>query len=126
MAQKPLMDIVLPRLARPLYQHLEKFQLGEMDEAQFTRRFEKVLQRQHEWLSRKGIAAAKAAVAIHAAVIVLSMPGLRAEALDGNCPLEVYEARAVTEAAQDVASSYGMDRLKAMDAIARLVAKYGE
>ena len=123
---KPLMDVVLPRLARPLYQHLEKFQLGEMNEAQFTRRFEKVLQKQHDWLSRKGIVPARAAVAIHAAVIVLSMPGLRAEAAECQSPLEVLEARAVREAALDVAGSYGMDRNKAMDAIARLVAKYGE
>ena len=123
---KQLMDVVLPRLARPLYQHLERFQTGELNEAQFTRKFEKVLQRQHDWLARKGIAAAKAAVAIHAAVIVLSMPGLRAEAAECNSPLEVLEARAVREAALDVAGSYGMDRNRAIDAIARLVAKYGD
>ena len=42
---KQLMDIVLPRLARPLYQHLEQFQLGRLDEDQFTRKFEKELQK---------------------------------------------------------------------------------
>src|SRR4051812_26720826 len=35
---KQLMEIVLPRLARPLFQHLEQFQLGQMDELQFTKK----------------------------------------------------------------------------------------
>jgi hypothetical protein len=123
---KQLMEIVLPRLARPLYEHLGQFQDGQMSEAQFTRMFERVLQRQHAWLSRKGVAAARAAVAIHAAVIVLSQAGLRAEAADDKLPLEVLEIKAIREAADDVASSYGMDANKAADAIARLVARYGE
>jgi hypothetical protein len=72
------------------------------------------------------LAAARAAVAIHAAVIVLSHPGLRAEAVEGKIPVEVLEQKAVREAANDVASSYGMDRLKAADAIARLVARHAE
>ena len=91
---KQLMEIVLPRLARPLYQHLEQFQLGKLNELQFTRRFEKELQKQHHWLAERGIEVAKAAVAIHAAVIVLSLPGLRVEAKEGNTPLEVLEFRA--------------------------------
>jgi hypothetical protein len=123
---KQLMEIVLPRLARPLYRHLERYQLGEMSEAQFTRCFERVLQRQHAWLAKKGVAAARAAVAIHAAVIVLSQPGLRAEAIEGKIPVEVLEQRAVREAANDIASSYGTDRLKAADDIARLVARHAE
>ena len=123
---KQLMEIVLPRLARPLYRHLEKFQNGDLTEAQFTRSFEHVLRRQHDWLARHGIKAPKAAVAIHAAVIVLSQPGLRAEAADSKLPLEVLENRAVREAAQDVAASYDMEAPKAADAIARLVARYGE
>ena len=60
---------------------------------QFTRRFEKELQKQHHWLAKHGIEVAKAAVAIHAAVIVLSLPGLRAEAKESNLPLEVLEFR---------------------------------
>jgi hypothetical protein len=123
---KQLMEIVLPRLARPLYQHLEQFQLGELDELQFTKRFEKELQRQHHWLAKRGIAVAKAAVAIHAAVIVLSLPGLRSEAKESNVPLEVLEFKAVREAAQDVAQNYGMPRPRAIAAISRLVARYGE
>lgn len=123
---KQLMDIVLPRLARPLYQHLEQFQLGRLDEAQFTRKFEKELQKQHHWLAKHGIEVAKAAVAIHAAVIVLSLPGLRAEAQENGIPMEVLEQKAVNEAAVDLAESYGMDRSRATNAISRLVARYGE
>jgi hypothetical protein len=121
---KPLIEVMLPRLARPLYRHLEQFQTGKLDEKQFTNRFEKVLNEQHAWLSRRGIAAGRGAVAIHAAVLVLSLPGLRAEAGDLRVPLEILEARAVREAANDVASTYGMPVQKAADAIATLVAKY--
>ena len=123
---KQLMDVVLPRLARPLYKHLERFQTGKLDEAQFTARFESLLQRQHQWLSRRGISAARAAIAIHAAVLVLSMPGLRAEAGDAKLPLEVIEHRAVREAALDVASSYGLSERRIAHTIACLVAKYGD
>ena len=123
---RQLMDVVLPRLARPLHRHLERYQLGEMSEAQFTRKFERVLQRQHDWLSRRGVQEVRAAIAIHAAVIILSQPGLRAEASDSHLPFEVIENRAIGEASQDVAASYDQDRLKAADAIARLVVRYGE
>jgi hypothetical protein len=123
---KQLMEIVLPRLARPLYQHLEQFQLGRLDELQFTKRFEKELQRQHHWLAKKGIEVAKAAVAIHAAVIVLSLPGLRSEAKEANLPLEVLEFRAIREAAIDVAQNYGMCPARAINHIARLVARYAD
>jgi len=121
---KQLMDMVLPRLARPLYRHLEKFQTGKLDEEQFTKRFESLLQRQHQWLAQKGVSAARAAIAIHAAVLVLSMPGLRAEALEAGLPLEVNEYRAIKEAAQDVASSYGLDERRIVHAISGLVSKY--
>jgi hypothetical protein len=123
---KQLMEIVLPRLARPLYQHLEQFQLGQLDELQFTKRFEKELQRQHHWLAKRGIEVARAAVAIHAAVIVLSLPGLRSEAKDSGLPLEVLEFKAIREAANDVAQNYGMSQLRAINAISRLVARYCE
>ena len=123
---KQLMEIVLPRLARPLYQHLEQFQNGKLDELQFTKKFEKELQKQHHWLAKRGIEIAKAAVAIHAAVIVLSLPGLRSEAKEANIPLEVLEFRAIREAAQDVEQNYGMDRLRAINSISRMVARYGD
>jgi len=121
---KPLIEVVLPRLARPLYRHLEKYQSGELNEEQFTTRFERELNRQHAWLSRQGISAARAAVAIHAAVLVLSLPGLRAEAAEMHLPLEVLEARAIREAAHDVAATYGLPANRGADAIAMLVAKY--
>lgn len=123
---KPLMKVVLPRLARPLYKHLEKLQNGQLDEESFTTKIEAMLQRQHAWLSRKGVAAARAAVAIHAAVLVLSQPGLRAEAAEAGVPLEVFEHRALREAAADIAQSYGMPEYRAADALARLVAKHGD
>ena len=123
---KPLMKVVLPRLARPLYRQLELLQNGKLDEEAFTAKIEAMLQRQHAWLSRRGIAAARAAVAIHAAVLVLSQPGLRAEAAEAGLPLEVLENRALREAAADIASSYGMPQASAADALARLVAKHGE
>src|SRR5438105_10218664 len=123
---KQLMEVVLPRLARPLYKHLERFQTGKLNEEEFTERFESLLQRQHQWLSRRGISAARAAIAIHAAVLVLSLPGLRAEAGDANLPLEVIEYRAVREAALDVASSYGLNERQIAHTIACLVAKYGD
>ncbi len=123
---KQLMEVVLPRLARPLYKHLERFQTGKLNEEQFTERFESLLQRQHQWLSRRGISAARAAIAIHAAVLVLSLPGLRAEAGDAKLPLEVIEHRAVREAALDVASSYGLSEARIAHTIACLVAKYGD
>src|SRR6516164_8602271 len=122
---RPLMDVVLPRLARPLHRHLERFQSGEMSEAQFTRKFERVLQQQHIWLARRGVKEARAAIAIHAAVIILSQPGLRAEAFDNQLPFEVIETRAIGEASQDVSASYGVDRARAAEAIARLVVKHG-
>ena len=123
---KQLMDVVLPRLARPLYRQLERYQTGQLDDGQFSEKFEAILRRQHAWLARRGISEARAAVAIHAAVLVLSLPGLRAEAADDHLPLEVVEARAVRDAAQDVAANYGLDARRAAHAISNLVAHYGE
>src|SRR4051812_14477882 len=123
---KPLMDVVLPRLARPLYRQLERYRTGELDDRQFTRQFEALLQRQHVWLAKRGISAVRAAVAIHAAVLVLSLPGLRAEAVESNLPLEVVEYRAVREAAADVARNYDMEERKLAELIAMLVARHGE
>src|SRR5262245_8657313 len=123
---KPIMDVVLPRLARPLYRHLERYQNGKMSDEQFTEKFEDLLRRQHTWLEERGIAPVKAAIALHAAVLVLSLPGLRSEALEEQLPLEVVEQRAVREAATDVASNYQITVGKAASAIATLVAEYGD
>lgn len=123
---KPLMEVVLPRLARPLYRQLERFQSGKLDESQFTQNFEAILRRHHVWLARRGVSAAKAAIAIHAAVIVLSLPGMRAEAQEAGTPLELVEFRALKEAALDVASCYGLDWHKVAHRIAVRVARYGD
>ena len=72
-----------------------------------------------------GVSEFKAALAIHAAVLVLSTPGLRAEAEESKLPFEVVEFRAVREAAGDVANNYGVSERKAIRAIARIVARYG-
>jgi hypothetical protein len=123
---KQLMDVIIPRLARPLYQHLERYRTGELSDRQFTAKFEALLRRQHAWLAERGISAARAAVAIHAAVLVLSLPGLRAEAEETKLPLEVIEYRAVREAARDVAENYGVGERRVADFIARIIARYGE
>ncbi len=123
---KPIMDLVLPRLARPLYRQLERFQTGQVDEAEFTANFEALLRKQHAWLARRGVAAGTAAMAIHAAVLILSMPGLRVEAVEAGLPLEIVEFRAIQEAAEDVAQNYDVDPRRAARIIAALVARYGD
>ena len=123
---RQLMEVVLPRLAKPLYHHLEKYRSGELSDRQFTRRFETLLQKQHAWLAERGVSGVRAAVAIHAGVLVLSLPGLRAEAVERGLPLEVVEHRAVREAAADVCSNYGIPEPRAAQAISSLVAQYGD
>jgi hypothetical protein len=123
---KHLMQMVLPRLARPLYRQLQKYQTGELSDMQFSEKFERLLQQQHQWLSDKGISAARAAITIHAAVLVLSQPGLRAEATEEHLPFEVIENRALREAARDVSSNYGMKERQVAQTLADLVASFGE
>lgn len=122
---KQLMNLVLPRLARPLYRQLQRYRAGELNDRQFTKGFETLLQRQHAWLARRGVPEVRAALAIHGAVLVLSGPGLRAEAEELGVPLEVVEHQAVREAAQDVARGYGMSVRQAAHVISRIVARYG-
>jgi hypothetical protein len=97
-----------------------------MDEAQFTRGFESLLQRQHRWLTKRGISDVDAALAIHGAVLVLSGPGLRAEAEESKLPLEVIEYRAARDAARDIAQNYDMDERKALRVISMLMSRYAE
>jgi hypothetical protein len=123
---KQLMEIVLPRLARPLYRHLEKYRTGELSDRQFTRKFEALLRKQHAWLAERGVSAARAALALHAGVLVLSMPGLRAEAAEANIPLEIIEYRAIREAAADVSKNYDLEEGKLVDVIAGIVSRYAE
>jgi hypothetical protein len=122
---KQLMEVVLPRLARPLYRQLERYWTGEINDREFTKKFASLLRRQHAWLADRGIPEVRAALAIHAALLVLSKDGLRAEAEERKLPLEVIEYRAVQEAASDLERNYNMPHDKAVRIIAALVARYG-
>jgi hypothetical protein len=123
---KQLMEVVLPRLARPLYRQLKRYRAGQLDDAQFTEGFESLLRRQHAWLAKKGVPEARAAIAIHGAVLILSGPGLKAEAAESKIPLEVIEMRAVREAANDIASNYDLPEPEAIRIISNLVARYAD
>ena len=124
MSKQPI-ELVLPRLAKTLYRQLQRYKAGELNEKQFARGFEQLLQQQHTWLTHQGISDIRAALAIHGAVLVLSSPGLRAEAAESELPLEVIEYRAVREAAGDVARNYNISERRAARVISSIVARYG-
>jgi hypothetical protein len=123
---KELMEIVLPRLSRRLNRHLRRYRAGELDDAGFSRKFEVLLQQQYAWLANQGIPEVDAALAVHGAVLVLSGPGLRAEAAERELPLEVVEFQAILAAAQDIAENYGVSERKAIRRISAIVAQYAE
>ena len=123
---KELMEIVLPRLSRRLNHQLRRYRAGELDDAQFSRKFEVLLQQQYAWLANQGIPEIEAAIAVHGAVLVLSSPGLRAEAAEQGLPLEVVEYRAVCSAAADIAENYGVSERRATRRISAIVAHYAE
>lgn len=123
---KELMDIVLPRLAQRLNRQLRRYRAGELDDAQFSRKFESLLQQQYSWLANQGIPEVEAAVAVHGAVLVLSGPGLRAESAEQSMPLEVIEFRAIRAAAGDIAEHYGVSEQRATRRLSAIVAYYAE
>jgi hypothetical protein len=123
---RQLMEVVLPRLAKRLFEQLKRYRSGQLNDAQFTKGFESLLRQQHAWLARQGVPEARAALAIHSAVLILSGPGLRAEAVEGGVPLEVIECKAIREAAADLAKNYQIPERQAFRAISRLVARYGD
>ena len=123
---KQLMEMVLPRLSRRLHAQLKRYRAGKLDDDQFTERFEELLQGQYNWLAERGVAELDAALALHAAVLVLSGPGLAAEAEEKSQPREILEARAVSTAAADIAQNYEMDERKAYSLLAGLVARYSD
>jgi hypothetical protein len=123
---KELMDIVLPRLAQRLNRQLRRYRAGELNDAQFSRKFESLLQQQYSWLANQGIPEVEAAVAVHGAVLVLSGPGLRAEAAEQALPLEVVEHRAICAAAGDIAEHYGVSQHRATRRLSAIVAYYAE
>src|SRR5262245_26165929 len=115
-----LMEIVLPRLAERLHKHLKRYQSGKLDEDGFPQRFHHMLEQQFTWLSNRGVAPVDAAMAIHAAVLVLSGPGLRTEAEATGLPLEQIEFRALQLAAKDVARKYGLSESRVSERLARI------
>ena len=121
---RALLDLVLPRLAQRLNRQLRRYRAGQLDETQFSDRFERLLQQQHAWLANRGVDAFDAGLAIHAAVIVLSAPGLEAEARERSLPLEVVEFEAVVAAARDLSKSYGVSQRRTTQRLSRLVASY--
>jgi hypothetical protein len=123
---KQLMDLVLPRLAKKLYSELQRYRSGGLDESEFARCFEKLLQGQHTWLMRRGVSDVRAALALHGAVLVLSKPGLKAEAAECGMAVEVVEYRAIRDAASDVASNYSISERQAANQISRIVARYSQ
>jgi hypothetical protein len=123
---KELMDIVLPRLAQRLNRQLRRYRAGELDDDQFSHMFETLLHQQYSWLAKQGVPEVEAAIAVHGAVLVLSGPGLRAEAVEQSLPLEVVEHRAICAAAGDIAEHYGVSESRATRRLSSIVAYYSE
>ena len=123
---RELMDIVLPRLAQRLNRQLRRYRSGELDDDQFSQRFETLLQQQYTWLANQGVPELEAAVTVHGAVLVLSSPGLRVEAAEQGVPLEIIEHQAVQAAAADISSNYNVSQRKAVQRISAIVAYYAE
>jgi hypothetical protein len=123
---KQLIKIVLPQLAQRLHRQVKRYRSGELDDAQFAKKFESLLQKQYAWLASHGVPQAQAAVAVHGAVLVLTGPGLRAEAEQQGLPLEVIEYRAVRAAAADIARNHEVSELRVFRQLSAIVAQYGE
>jgi hypothetical protein len=123
---KELMDIVLPRLAQRLNRQLRRYRAGELNDDQFSEKFEDLLQQQYSWLANRGVPELEAAVAVHGAVLVLSSPGLKVEASEQGVPLEVVEFKAVQAAACDIARNYQVSERRATRRISAIVASYAD
>ncbi len=123
---RELMEMVLPRMARRLNRQLRRYEAGELTDDQFEYKFECLLQQQYDFLASKGIPEVDAAVTIHGAILVLSGPGLRAEAEEQGLPLEMVEYQAMRAAAADVAKNYGVSESRAASRLSALVAAYCE
>jgi hypothetical protein len=125
MSREPL-ELVLPRMAKGLNRQLRRYRAGQLDSRQFSEKFEALLQQQFAWLANRGVPELEAALAIHAAVIILSQPGMKAEAEEEKLPLEVVEQRAVLAAAADIAENYEINPRDAARRISAVVARYAE
>jgi hypothetical protein len=122
--QKPLLDMVLPRLAKTLFREIQRYRDGELVESEFPECFETLLRRQHAWLMRRGMSDINAAIAIHGAILLLSAPGFKAQAADSGLPMEVIECQALREAAGDVALNYGIAEEEAFHLIGDVLNRY--
>lgn len=120
-----VMEMLLPRLAKRLYGQVKRFRAGKMSEEEFAQQFAALLQKQYVWLARQGVDESEAALAIHAGVLVLTRPGLCAAATEMGIPAEVVEARAISNAAKDVAQHYPIEASDAFDALSEMLACYG-
>lgn len=118
-----VMTFVLPRVRRSLYKALNRLKAGQLEEAQFLAEVEAMLSRRRDTLVKRGLSLARAAIAIHAAVLVCSRPGMQVEAEESCVPLEVIENRTLREAAADVAMLHALPVQRVANALARLVAK---
>jgi len=123
---RELIQMVLPEMARRLHREVKRYRAGKLSDKQFARKFESLMEGQFEALEEQGVPPAHAAVAVHGAVLVLTGPGLRAEAEELELPLEVVEYRAVRTAAEDIARSHGVSELKAFRQLAAIIAQYGD
>jgi hypothetical protein len=121
-----LIKIVLPQLAQRLHRQVQRYRSGQLSDAQFAKKFEDLLQRQYSWLADRGVPQDQAAVAVHGAVLVLTSPGLRAEAEEQGLPLEVIEYRAIRAAAADIAKTHGSSERRVLRQLSAIVAQYGE
>jgi hypothetical protein len=121
-----LIKIVLPQLAQRLHRQVQRYRSGQLSDAQFAKKFEDLLQKQYAWLADRGVPQAQAAVAVHGAVLVLTSPGLKAEAEEQGLPLEVIEYRAIRAAAEDIARNHGGSERRLTRQLSAIVAQYGE
>jgi hypothetical protein len=123
---RELVDGLLPRLERHLDRSIQRYRAGGLTGKQLTDNFHRALERQFLRLTRQGVAEADAALVIHAVVLILGVPGLRAEAAETQLPVEIIEYRALQAAATDLEQNYQVNARRALRRIAALVAYYRE
>ncbi|MSR32336.1 MAG: hypothetical protein EXR99_12615 [Gemmataceae bacterium] len=119
---KKMLDLVLPRIARVLSRQLKSYRAGRMDDATFSSKFDSILQQHCDWLHKQGYQTVDSSITVHAALIVLSSPGLKAESKRTNLPLEIIEFRAICEAGKDLAQTLEIPASEAIDKLSSLVA----
>lgn len=121
-----LLEMVLPRLSRRIDRQLKRYREGQLNDDQFSDRFEALLKQQHAWLANQGVPDVEAAIAVHGALLVISGPGLKAEAHEQKIPLEIVEWQAVATAAEDIAENYNASVLRVVKKLSTLVSRYSD